>query len=190
MDFMAEPEIGHAICQCIAELRIEQARRLAALGIDILRLGDDVCTQKGLLMGLGTYRTFLKERTRAIIRAAKEVNPDLLVFMHCDGRVEDMIEEYIDIGIDILNPVQPECNDMAEIVRRSGGRLSYWGGIGTQSTMPFGSPGDVASAVAGRRRCSAAKAGCWWPPPISSSPRFPGATFWPSSRRPKTHTTS
>ena len=48
MDFLAEPEIGHAICQCIADLRIEQARRLAALGVDVLRLGDDVCTQKGL----------------------------------------------------------------------------------------------------------------------------------------------
>ena len=148
MDFMAEPEIGHTICRCIADLRVEQARRLAALGVDVLRLGDDVCTQKGLMMSLGTYRTFLKEPTRAIIRAAKEINPDVLVFMHCDGRVKDMIEEYVDIGIDILNPVQPECNDLEEIARRSGGRLSFWGGIGTQSTMPFGTPANVASAVA------------------------------------------
>jgi uroporphyrinogen decarboxylase len=148
MDFLAEPEMGHAICRSIAELRIEQARRLAALGVDILRLGDDVCTQKGLMMSVGTYRTFLKEPTREIIHAAKQVNPDVLVFMHCDGRVADMIEEYVDVGVDILNPVQPECNDFAEITRRSAGRLAFWGGIGTQSTMPFGSPGDVAAAVA------------------------------------------
>ncbi len=148
IDFLASPEIGHAICQCIADLRIEQARRLTALGVDVLRLVDDVCTQKGLLMSLAAYRTFLKEPTRAIIRAAKEINPDLLVFMHCDGRVGDMIEEYVDIGVDILNPVQPECNDFAEIARRSAGRLAFWGGIGTQSTMPFGSPADVAAAVA------------------------------------------
>jgi uroporphyrinogen decarboxylase len=148
MDFLAEPEIGHAICRCIADLRVEQARRLAALGVDVLRLGDDVCTQKGLMMSLGTYRTFLKEPTRAIIRAAKEINPDVLVFMHCDGRVKDMIEEYVDIGIDILNPLQPECNDLEEMAHRSGGRLSFWGSIGTQSTMPFGTPAHVASAVA------------------------------------------
>jgi uroporphyrinogen decarboxylase len=147
MDFLTTPEMGHAICRCIADLRINQARRLAALGIDILRLGDDVCTQKGSLMSVGTYRTFLKEPTRAIIRAAKQVNPDVLVFMHCDGRVGDMIEEYVDIGVDILNPVQPECNDFGEIARKSAGRLAFWGGIGTQSTMPFGSPGDVAAAV-------------------------------------------
>jgi uroporphyrinogen decarboxylase len=152
MDFMDAAEIGHAVCQSIADLRIEQARRLAALGVDVLRLGDDVCTQKGLMMSLGTYRKFLKEPTRAIIRAAKQVNPDLLVFMHCDGRVGDMIEEYVDIGVDILNPVQPECNSFEEIVQRSAGRLAFWGGIGTQSTMPFGTPHDVASAVVRARQ--------------------------------------
>ena len=159
MDFLVQPEMGHAVCQCIADLRVEQARRLAALGVDVLRLGDDVCTQKGPLMSLGTYRTFLKERTQTIVQAAKAVKPDLLVFMHCDGRVEDMIEEYIEIGIDILNPVQPECNNFEEIARRSGGRLSFWGGIGTQSTMPFGTPGDVASAVA-RAKQSLGRNGC------------------------------
>jgi uroporphyrinogen decarboxylase len=147
MDFMEVAEIGHAVCQCIADLRIEQARRLAALGVDVLRLGDDVCTQKGLMMSLVTYRKFLKEPTRAIIRAAKQINPEVLVFMHCDGRVGDMIEEYVNIGVDILNPVQPECNSFEEIVQRSAGRLAFWGGIGTQSTMPFGTPHDVASAV-------------------------------------------
>jgi uroporphyrinogen decarboxylase len=147
MDFLMEPELGHAICRRIADLRIQQARRLAALGVDVLRLGDDVCTQKGLLMSVGTYRTFLKEPTRAIISAAKEVKPDLLVFMHCDGRIEDMIEEFVDIGVDILNPVQPECNNLQQIAWRAGGRLAFWGGIGTQSTMPFGTPDDVASAV-------------------------------------------
>lgn len=147
MDFLTEPEIGHAICQCITDLRVEQARRLASLKIDVLRLGDDVCTQKGLLISLPTYRMFLKERTRAIIRAAKEVNPAVLVFMHCDGRVADMLEEYIEIGVDVLNPVQPECNDLEAIARRSSGRISFWGGIGTQSTMPFGSTADVAESV-------------------------------------------
>jgi uroporphyrinogen decarboxylase len=147
MDFLAEPDIGHAVCQCITDLRIIQARRFAALGVDILRLGDDVCTQKGLMMGLETYRTFLKERTRMIIRAAKQVKPDLLVFMHCDGRVADIVEEYIDIGVDILNPVQPECNDLESLAKRFQGRISFWGGIGTQKLMPFGTPQEVSAEV-------------------------------------------
>ena len=142
------------------------------------------------MMSVAAYRTFLKEPTRAIIRAAKEVNPDLLVFMHCDGRVGDMIEEYIDIGVDILNPVQPECNDFAEIVRKSAGRLAFWGGIGTQSTMPFGSPADVAAGGrAHEADRSAPKAGCCWPPHIFWSRKSLGKTFWPLSRPQEIHST-
>ena len=59
----------------IAELRIVQARKLAALDVDVLRLGDDVCTQKGPMMSLDTYRTFLKEPTRAIIRRPSKSSP-------------------------------------------------------------------------------------------------------------------
>jgi uroporphyrinogen decarboxylase len=173
MDFLAAPEIGHAICDRIADLRIEQARRLASLGVDVLRLGDDVCSQKGPLMSLATYRTFLKEPTRAIIHAAKQVNPDLLVFMHCDGRVAGMIEEYIDIGVDILNPVQPECNDFDDIVRRAGGRLAFWGGIGTQSTMPFGNTADVAAAVTRAKQTLGAEGGLLIAPTHILEPEVP-----------------
>jgi len=147
VDFHTDEAMAHAVCENLAQRRIVQARRYARLGVDILRLGDDVCMQQGLLLGLPVYRKFIKERTRAIIRAARDVKPDILIFMHCDGRVGDMIEEYIDIGVDILNPVQPECNDLNQIAARFGERISFWGGIGTQSTMPFGSPGDVAAAV-------------------------------------------
>ena len=147
IDFLAKPDIGHEICQCIADLRIAQARRLAALGVDVLRLGDDVCMQQGPIMSVNTYRAFIKERTRAIIRAAKEIRPDLLIFMHCDGRVGDIVEEYIDIGVDVLNPVQPECNDLESLARRFQGRISFWGGIGTQRLMPFGTPLQVRAEV-------------------------------------------
>jgi uroporphyrinogen decarboxylase len=99
------------------------------------------------MMSLTTYQTFLKEPTREIIRAAKQVKPDVLIFMHCDGRVGDFVEELIDIGVDILNPVQPECNDLESLAKRFQGRISFWGGIGTQSVMPFGTPAEVASEV-------------------------------------------
>jgi uroporphyrinogen decarboxylase len=99
------------------------------------------------MMSLELYRKFLKERTRRIIMAARRVKKDLLVFMHSDGSVADFIPEYIDIGVDILNPVQPECNDLAAIGRRFGGQISFWGGIGTQTTMPFGTPQDVKDKV-------------------------------------------
>jgi uroporphyrinogen decarboxylase len=147
MDFYSEPEIAHAICERLTELRVRQAVRYAEMGVDVLRLGDDVGTQTGPMIGLDVYRTFLKERTRRIIDAAKRVKPDLLVFMHCDGKVDQFIPEFLDIGVDILNPVQPECNDLVAIGRQYGDQISFWGGIGTQTTMPFGTPEEVRKKV-------------------------------------------
>jgi uroporphyrinogen decarboxylase len=147
LDFFQHEEIAHALCETITGIRIRQARKYAEIGVDVLRLGDDVATQKGPMMSVELYRKYLKDRMRRIIRAAKEVKPDLLVFMHSDGSVIDFIPEYIDIGVDILNPVQPECNDLKEIGRRYGDRLSFWGGIGTQTTMPYGSPLNIQSKV-------------------------------------------
>jgi uroporphyrinogen decarboxylase len=146
-DFYFNEDIAQAICEKMTELRVRQAIKFAETGIDILRLGDDVATQKGPMMSLDLYRKFLKERTRRIITAAKQVKKNMLIFMHSDGDVGEFIPEYIDIGVDILNPVQPECNDLEAIGRRYGDRISFWGGIGTQTTMPFGTPQTVQEAV-------------------------------------------
>jgi uroporphyrinogen decarboxylase len=146
-DFYRNEDLAHAICEKLTELRIRQARTYAEIGVDVLRLGDDIATQNGPMISLELYRKFLKERTRRIIAAAKQVKNDLLIFMHSDGAVMDFIPEYIDIGVDIVNPVQPECNDLEAIGRRFGDGISFWGGIGTQSTMPYSTPEEVARKV-------------------------------------------
>jgi uroporphyrinogen decarboxylase len=175
MDFLADPALAHVICERLTELRITQAVRYAELGVDILRLGDDVGTQAGPMLGLDVYRTFLKERTRRIIAAAKRVKPDLLVFMHCDGQVSRFIPEYLEIGVDILNPVQPECNDLAAIGRQYGDRLSFWGGIGTQSAMPFGTPEDIRRIVCEVKSALGSRGGLLVAPTHILEPEVPWA---------------
>lgn len=147
MDFLDNEEMAHALCDRLGEIRCRQAAMYAGLGVDVIRLGDDVATQNSLMMSPAIYRRFLKDPMRKIIKAAKDVNPDVLVFMHCDGKVEDMIEEYIEIGVDILNPIQPECNDFEWMIDCFSDRISFWGGIGTQSLMPFGRPDDIRRTV-------------------------------------------
>jgi uroporphyrinogen decarboxylase len=66
---------------------------------------------------------------------------------HTCGYVTPVIDDIIEIGVDVLNPVQPECMDFAEIHAKYGDRLSFWGTVGTQSTMPFGSPAEVRRVV-------------------------------------------
>ena len=146
-DFYLEPEIAHAICEQITQRRISQARHFAQAGVDIIRLGDDVVTQRGRMMSAEIYREFIQPRVKRIVAAAKAVNPEVIVFMHCCGQVEDVIEDLIEAGIDVLNPIQPECNDLCRIKALYGERLSFWGGIGVQSVMPHGTPEEVRRAV-------------------------------------------
>jgi uroporphyrinogen decarboxylase len=81
------------------------------------------------------------------IREAKAVKPDLIAIYHSDGVIYDIVDDLIGIGVDVLNPVQPECMDFREIHDKYGEVLSFHGTIGTQSVMPFGTPEEVRRKV-------------------------------------------
>jgi len=84
---------------------------------------------------------------KRVIESAKEVNPDMLVYYHSDGYIEPIIPDLIEVGVNILNPVQPECMDPTKIKERYGDRLAFFGTIGIQTTMPHGTPEDVRKEV-------------------------------------------
>jgi uroporphyrinogen decarboxylase len=123
------------------------AEKYARSGVDILMLGDDVSTQLDMMISPGLWRELIKPRLTRIILSAKQINPDLLVFYHGDGNLQTIIPDLIETGVDILNPVQPECMDPAVIKKEYGQKLSFWGTIGTQTTLPFGTPEDVKEMV-------------------------------------------
>ncbi len=146
-DMALNPPFAGYIFDRIAEDRAFAARRFAEAGADVFHCGDDIGMQDRLMMSPAMWREWLKPRWRRVIKAAKDVNPDILAFYHSDGDVREVIEDLIEIGFDILNPVQPECMDPAELKRRYGDRLAFWGCVGTQTTMPFGTPDDVRQVV-------------------------------------------
>jgi uroporphyrinogen decarboxylase len=147
IDMLLNEDMAHAICENITQIRIKQARLFARAGVDIIRLGDDIVSQQGLMMSLETYGTFFKPRIQRIIQAAKEVNPEVIIFMHSCGKVEEVIDDFIEAGVEVLNPIQPECNDLTEIQKKYKNKLSFWGGIGLQSVMFNGTPEEVTSKV-------------------------------------------
>jgi uroporphyrinogen decarboxylase len=140
-DFVAE------ILDRITANNIIQARWMAKAGADMLSIGDDVAMQDRMMMSPATWREWFKPRHAAVIKAAKEIKPDIEVWYHSDGNVEPIIEDLIEIGLTVLNPVQPECMDVYYIKRKYGDRLAFWGTIGTQTVMPFGTPNDVKQKV-------------------------------------------
>jgi uroporphyrinogen decarboxylase len=147
IDLYDNPDLATALLDTVNNTMIEGARRMAQFGADILKLGDDVGSQRAMMMSPETWRRWFKPRLAAVISAAKKIKPDMLIFFHTDGNVEPIIPDLIEIGLDILNPVQPECMDPVGVKRAYGDRLAFWGTIGTQSTMPFGDVDEVRRVV-------------------------------------------
>ena len=146
-DLILNPGLVEVLFDRLTELRIAEAQQLAEAGVDVLRLGDDVAGQNGMLMSPDTWRCWLKPRLSQVIEAAKSVKPDIHIFYHSDGNCRAIIPDLIEIGVTVLNPVQPECMDPVQLKAQFGDRLAFWGTVGTQTTMPFGTPEQVRAVV-------------------------------------------
>ena len=92
-------------------------------------------------------RTVICPACTGSIKTARKVKPDILVFYHSDGNPSAVIPDLIQIGVNILNPIQPECMDPATLKEKYGNQLAFWGTIGTQTTFPFGKPEDIKAVV-------------------------------------------
>ncbi|MDC7233550.1 MAG: uroporphyrinogen decarboxylase family protein [Spirochaetales bacterium] len=147
MDMMMEDERAACILDKVTAHSIEASTAFARAGIDIIAFGDDVGMQKTVMISPDLWRQWLKPRLAEVIAATKAVKPDILVFYHSCGFIEPFIPDLIEIGVDILNPIQPECMDFRKIHDQYGDRISFWGGIGTQTTFPFGSEEEVRQSV-------------------------------------------
>lgn len=146
-DLALNPEIPEYVLGRICDDNCVKSRRFAEAGVDLIRCGDDVGMQDRLMMQPDMWRRFLKPLLAREIAAAREVVPDIPVWYHSDGDISAIIDDLLEVGVTILNPVQPECLDLAELAATYGDRAAFWGTIGTQTTMPFGTPADVKEAV-------------------------------------------
>jgi uroporphyrinogen decarboxylase len=147
MDMMCEDPKAEYLLERVTNLSIIRAESFARAGADIIFLGDDIGMQRTTMMSEKLYCTYLKPRLKRVIQAAKAVKPDIIIFYHSCGFITPLIPHLIDAGIDVLNPVQPECMNFAEIHEKFGDRLSFHGTIGTQTTMPFASPEEIRREV-------------------------------------------
>jgi len=146
-DMMLEDPIAEALLDRITDISVLRAESYVKSGVDVLFLGDDIGMQHSIMMSEELYCNWLKPRLTRIIDAARAINSDIIVFYHSCGFVAPMIPHLIDAGIDVLDPVQPECMRFEDIHAQYGDRVSFHGTIGTQTTMPFGTPKEVKHEV-------------------------------------------
>lgn len=137
--------VTHWLLDYFTERSIQVTLAYAEAGVDVIGLGDDIGTQRGMLLSPDLWRAQIKPRLARIIRVLRSAFPDRPPWIryHSDGDIRDVIPDLIEIGVDILNPLQSECMPVEEVIRAYGDRLAFWGMIGTQSTLPFGNPDEV-----------------------------------------------
>jgi uroporphyrinogen decarboxylase len=128
---------------------IEVGKELIRIGADIVWLGDDMGTQQGMLLSPEMWRRHLKERMRKVITSLKDVNPGVKIAYHSCGSYSPIIPELIEIGVDILNALQPNARDMdlSRLKAQYGKTVSFFGGLDTQAIIPFGSLQDVEGEI-------------------------------------------
>jgi uroporphyrinogen decarboxylase len=152
VDLLERPMWAESILDRLTEANMVRAVAAAKAGVDYLRTGDDVANQNNMMFHPDLWRYFMKSRWQQVFAAARAVKPDIQIWYHSDGNIEAIIPEFIEIGVTILNPVQPECLDPMMVKRYYGDRLIIDGAIGTQSTMPWSSPQEVLQVVRQRKQ--------------------------------------
>ena len=147
MDMIANPGLTAAIMDRVVAILRGAIERYVRAGVDIIWWGEDVGTERAMMISPALWRKWIKPRFRSMIEAAKAVNPDVVTSYHSCGHIEPIIPDLIEIGIEVLNPIQPEAMDPAKIKRLYGDRLAFWGTVSVQRTMPWGTPDDVRAEV-------------------------------------------
>ena len=155
MNLYDEPEIVSRWLDRLLENGKEVLEKYLAIAgpyISAIQMNDDFGTQNSLQVSPEAYREFFKPRQAEWIRFVKD-RTDAKIFIHCDGAVESILEDFIEIGIEVLNPLQTSEDGMEteNIKKKYGDRLCFWGGgVETQSTLPFGTVDEIRAEVADR----------------------------------------
>ncbi|MEM2906360.1 MAG: uroporphyrinogen decarboxylase family protein [Candidatus Bathyarchaeia archaeon] len=144
-DLYANPGFAEELFDGLQSYFLPVSKRLAEMGIDVLCIADDVAMQTGMIISPRLWRRFIKPRMKAVVEAVKSQGCHVL--FHTDGDCEAIIPDLIEIGVDALNPIQPECMDPARIKRLYGDKLTLSGTISVQRTLPMGSLQDVEEEV-------------------------------------------
>jgi uroporphyrinogen decarboxylase len=143
-----EPAFVEELTERLADFSCAVTRQLAGLGCDAVRFGDDWGFQDHLMIRPEQWRRIFKKQYARIYGAARDVG--LVVSIHSCGNITEILPDLVDIGVQVVHPLQPEAMDVERCRRQYGKDLAFWGGLGSQSTLPLGTTEDVRREVRAR----------------------------------------
>jgi uroporphyrinogen decarboxylase len=125
----------------LVEYEIREVKMYSDAGVNMIELLGDLGSEASLFLSPALWRKIFKPGMKAVIDSAKGKN--VKFFMHTDGNIREIIPDLIEIGLNILNPIQPECMDPVQIKKSFGDILTLHGSMSLQKTLSFGKPSDV-----------------------------------------------
>ena len=152
LNMARDPDFARALLEKIAVYCKQlMGRFLEELGdnVDIIKIGDDLGTQESLMISPKMYREILKPVHADFISFIK-ARTKAKIFFHSDGDVAPLIEDFIEMGVDILNPIQTSAGSMSDLPslkKRFGSNIVFCGGIDTHRVLPFGTTEEVRQEV-------------------------------------------
>jgi uroporphyrinogen decarboxylase len=147
LDLALHPDLADCILDLTYRYHRIVTQMLARLGVDMLWLGDDVGAQHAMLLSPAMWRRFFKPRMAELIASLKAINPQIKIAYHSDGMIFPILPDLVEIGVDVLNPIQPAAMDPVKLKDNYGDRLCFWGSIDLQHTLPYGTPAEVEEEV-------------------------------------------
>ena len=148
VDCVAHEEFYAELLDRMTQLTLDVIEKCAGIPADAIMMGDDWGDQRGPLIGPERWRRFYKPRYARIFQAVHDQGK--VALLHCCGSVAEIMGDIVEIGLDVLESVQPEAAGMNpyELKKQWGDNITFWGGLGSQSTIPFGTPGEIRREIA------------------------------------------
>ena len=153
MDLMMGTEYVNLLLDKIQEIHTYYGKKMIEMGADVLWCGDDFGTQQSQIMDIDTFRTYFKPRIKEMFTEFKKVNPDIKLAWHSCGAFSPFVPDFIEIGLDILNPLQPMATGMEPevLTEKFGADVVFFGGICVQDLLPNKTPGEIKTEVIRRK---------------------------------------
>ena len=135
-----DPVLLSELLDKVTDYKIKMAKKTVDLGFKVGHTGDDLGTQVSPIFSLKMFRQILKPRMERLWKVWRDAK--IPIIFHSCGNITEFIPDLIDMGLSVLEPIQP-CMDLNYLKKQFGKYITFWGGIDTQSILPFGTPEEV-----------------------------------------------
>jgi uroporphyrinogen decarboxylase len=140
MAMITDLDAVKAVIAMVTDYTVRMSRRMVEAGLEMCWLTDDYGSERALMISPAMWRTLFKPALAEIFSVWKDAGR--MVGLHSCGSISAIVGDLVEIGLDVLHPVQASCNDAAALKAQWGDRLSFWGGVSSRVLMT-GAPDDV-----------------------------------------------